>query len=269
MQVTVTAAIAPLYRVPDATAERVDELLCGMTAECLERHDAYALLRTDYHYEGYAPVDCLSEAPCAHKTQVQVCAPFLDALAQPRIQSTCLLTLPRGARLSIAAPEQDGWQALLLPDGRQAFARASQLCALPASWLEQEERKLRAAIADSACTYLGTPYRWGGKTPQGIDCSGLVSMAYLLNGVHIHRDASLHEGFPLVSVARTQLDVGDLLFFCGHVALYLGGGRYIHATGRAGDDGVVINSLEPSDPLYRHDLAESIKQIGSLYPQNL
>ena len=47
--------------------------------------------------------------------------------------------------------------------------------------------------------------------------------------------------------------------------MYLGEGRYIHSTGRAGDDGVVINSLDPAAPDYREDLAQGILEIGSIF----
>ena len=47
--------------------------------------------------------------------------------------------------------------------------------------------------------------------------------------------------------------------------MFLGNGRYIHSTGRAGSDGVVINSLNPKDADYREDLASAIKQIGSIF----
>ena len=53
--------------------------------------------------------------------------------------------------------------------------------------------------------------------------------------------------------------------FPGHVALYLGEGRYIHSTGAAASGGVVINSLEPSDPLYREDLVKCLYAVGSVF----
>ena len=53
--------------------------------------------------------------------------------------------------------------------------------------------------------------------------------------------------------------------FPGHVALYLGEGRYIHSTGAAVSGGVVINSLEPEDPLYRDDLVKSLYAVGSVF----
>ena len=58
---------------------------------------------------------------------------------------------------------------------------------------------------------------------------------------------------------------GDALYFPGHIALYLGEGRYIHSTGAANSGGVVLNSLDPADPLYREDLVKSLYAVGSLF----
>lgn len=140
-----------------------------------------------------------------------------------------------------------------------------------------DEEAFRRNVTETAKLYLGTQYRWAGKTTAGIDCSGLCSMAYMLNGVYIYRDAKIMEGYPvheLVSQEEWQADreaalrkmkAGDLIYYRGHVTMYLGGKRYIHATGKAGSDGVVINSFDPSAPDYRADLAEEVVAVGSIF----
>jgi len=134
------------------------------------------------------------------------------------------------------------------------------------------EAAFRKALTDTAMEYLGVQYRWGGRSSYGIDCSGLVSMSYLRCGITIYRDASIVDGFAMkrlplkwdtdghwIPSELEKLLPGDALYFPGHIAMYLGEGRYIHSTGKAGDNGVVINSLIPGDPCYREDL------IGRLY----
>jgi cell wall-associated NlpC family hydrolase len=89
-------------------------------------------------------------------------------------------------------------------------------------------------IAERAATLAlrmaGTPYRWGGESPGGFDCSGLVRWAYGQVGVDLpHNSHALHAIGEVVE--RGELRTGDVLFFSGlgHVGLYLGGGRMVHA----------------------------------------
>ena len=70
-------------------------------------------------------------------------------------------------------------------------------------------------------------------------------------GVLIYRDARIVEGWPMHQIPFADKKRGDALYFPGHIALYLGEGRYIHSTGASASGGVVINSLDPADPLYR------------------
>jgi cell wall-associated NlpC family hydrolase len=78
--------------------------------------------------------------------------------------------------------------------------------------------------------WLGVPYRFGGASPSGFDCSGLVMAAYARLGIHLpHSSQALWDVGRAVS--RSRLRPGDLLFFdgLGHVGMYVGGGRMIHA----------------------------------------
>ena len=91
-------------------------------------------------------------------------------------------------------------------------------------------------------------------------------MSYFLNGITIFRDARIEPGFPVRAISPEAARPADLLYFPGHVALYLGEGRYVHSTARAGSDGVVINSLCPGQPGYRADLRESLITAGTVFP---
>jgi cell wall-associated NlpC family hydrolase len=96
-----------------------------------------------------------------------------------------------------------------------------------------------------AMRYLGTPYVWGGASPGGFDCSGLVAYVYAQVGVSLphYTGAQWTMGVP---VSRGDLQPGDLVFFdgLGHVGLYIGGGQFIHAPHTG--DVVRISSLDES-----------------------
>lgn len=130
----------------------------------------------------------------------------------------------------------------------------------------ETERLLRSSILRYAESYLGTQYRWGGKSHAGIDCSGLAFMAYYMCGILIYRDAAIADGYPVHEIPSSQMKPADLLYFPGHVALYLGDGKFIHATGNLKTFGCTINSLNAGDPDYRGDLAESLIAVGSIFP---
>ena len=187
-------------------------------------------------------------------------------MREPRVQSSPRVSVPRGALLGVSGrTAENGWSEVILPDGNRAWTRTNYLAPHVTSAQGKDEAALRREIVQAALPYLGAPYRWGGKSPLGIDCSGLCSMAYMLCGVLIYRDAKIVPGFPVHSIPFDKVQMGDLLFFPGHVAMYLGDGRYIHATARAGDDGVAINSLRPGHAGYRADLAGSLTAVGSIF----
>ncbi len=278
MKAVVTAPICPLMTAPRHDCELADEALFGMVVEVLEETTpGYWKVRTHYRYEGYAPVNCLAIGDqtagewAALPKKVILHKNTCDVMAGPKVQSWPRVTLPMGAVVAVTQPPETdpesgkptGWQCVTLPDGAEGYVRSSWLDTYHETPVRLPEKELRQRLVDTAMLYARTHYRWGGKSPLGIDCSGLVSMAYLLNGIIIYRDAHIKPDFDLVEIEKEQMDVGDLLFFPGHVAMYMGGGRYLHSTGKAGSDGFDINSLDPNHPLYRQDLAEKISQVGS------
>lgn len=272
----IKSPIGTLYTASAPEAGRTDEALYGMKVQILESapETGRTLIRTHYRYEGWIDKGCLQSENEQTKdweahADIRLEQSYADVLAEPRIQALPLISLTKGARLRLLSQDPDpaGWAEVELLDGRKGYIRRRFLApyAPPRAVSELDEESFRRAVTETAKTYLGTQYRWGGKSPLGIDCSGLCSMAYMLNGILIYRDASMREGFPVHPVSREEVKPGDLFYFPGHIAMSLGGDLFIHSTSKGGYFGVVINSFDPSHPHFRPDLLSALTACGSIF----
>ena len=165
-----------------------------------------------------------------------------------------------------------GWTAVMLPAGKTGWVKSSQLrkhdgfvsIAKGEGTAESVSDRQMEKIIATAFKLKGVPYLWGGMTPKGVDCSGLVRWSFLMNGILLPRNASqmIHCGdeVPLSgsygSFCIDCLQRGDLVFFgtpaseggkqrVTHVGIYIGGGRIIHSSHM-----VRVNSLVPAEADY-------------------
>jgi cell wall-associated NlpC family hydrolase len=134
---------------------------------------------------------------------------------------------------------------------------AAILCLGMALPCRAEEPKPETGFVDSllekAQEYIGTPYRYGGTTPKGFDCSGFVRFVFGSFGINLNR-SSVSQAAQGDAIDLGQIQPGDLLFFktkgqqnrISHVGIYLGGGQFIHAGswGGPGKRGVKIGQLD-------------------------
>ena len=153
---------------------------------------------------------------------------------------------PRPRRVPEASTLSD--RALLLAsDLNRLFLPGATAAATPAS-ADAEPSKVKTVL-QRALALLGTPYRWGGSSPDsGFDCSGLVGYVFRTTlGIELPRVSREMAGTGQAIADRTALAEGDLVFFgrkgrIDHVGIYIGSGQFVHAP-RTGRD-VTVSSLE-------------------------
>ncbi|MSU02848.1 C40 family peptidase [Tissierella pigra] len=260
--------VVPINLHPTYYSEMADEGLYGMVVKILEDvGDDWYYVETHYNYKGYVHgsnmiMDNAKATEWLHEADKVILHGVTDVMPEADYKGYVKEILTRGAIIITTGREKDGWTEIQLSDNSKGWVRTKFIGYRITNYDKNKEDELRENLVKTAMLYLGSQYRWGGKSPLGIDCSGLCSISYMLNGIIIYRDAIRKDEY-MRSITLEEIKSGDLLFFPGHVAMYMGNDKYIHSS--ASIDGVNINSLNPKDKDYREDLANSITDIGTIF----
>ncbi len=215
----VVMASASLRRGPDPNAPLETEALFGETVAVYDESEGWAWVQLERdQYVGYLPADSLG-APT--EPTHRVAALRTHAYPGPAIKLPPRLALSLGARLTIVGREGN---FALSEDGLYLWSR--HLAELGAREPDP------VAVAE---LFLETPYLWGGRTSEGIDCSGLVQTALTAAGVASPRDSDMQEavlGEPIaIDDPEAPLARGDLVFWKGHVGIMRNSRTLLHANG--------------------------------------
>ncbi|MGZ5429249.1 MAG: serine hydrolase, partial [Thermoanaerobaculia bacterium] len=264
----VTSAVENLYVRPDETSSVDDQVILGDRVEILEDAAGFAKVRTAAGEVAWIPGRALwrGEAPApAGAKRARVTSNFAHVYGSPSFTTARpLLTAPMGARMIFSdfLEGKEGaaysWVRVSLPDGRAGFVAARDVALLPV----EENPPLRSSSSwiSFGKRFLGAPYTWGGTTPLGFDCSGLMARIFSEHGVTLRRN-SFEQAFQdphLVPVAFENLLPGDLLFFgtedkIDHEAMWIGDGTVLQST-RHNVPGVQITPFDSPflKPVFRY-----------------
>lgn len=217
----VSAGAAALHKAPSPDATQISQALHGETV-CLHHEEgAFGLVQNQTDgYIGWALMDALSAS--IHAPTHRVCVARLHAYAEPSVLAPPNLNFGIGARLTATGDR----------DGRYLnFERAGWIVdhlVAPIDDLETDP----AAVAER---FLGTPYLWGGRDCLGLDCSGLVQIAFGACGIACPRDSDMQSEWFGDAIADWDqpgaLRRNDLIFWKGHVGIMLNAETLLHANG--------------------------------------
>lgn len=230
----VAAAIAPMLAEPHVSSGQVSQQLAGHVVSIVEDQGDWLLVRGRDDYEGWMHRGYLAPHTDNHRSSGRL------------MSLGCIVRTATGIRRALPL------RALIAPD--------EEIESGPV--VDDHERARRfppaaEAIGRSAVElFIGTSYQWGGVTPWGADCSGLVQSVFALHGIPLPRDA-----WQQARIGREggrdilRACPGDLLFFSDrpdghitHVALALGSARVVHlALGRGG---YAVERLDDDDDAY-------------------
>ena len=243
-EAVVVRTVENMYSAPSADKDVVSQATLGQVVTALERKAGFVKIETPDTYQGWLPAAALHEYPSpralryASKGEVlEVVSLMAHVYRDPSATSARpKARAPMGTRLEIGgAPVSERWLRVRLPNGDSGFIQAGDVKRVDAA--ARRPRGSEADLVSTARRFLGVPYLWGGMTAQGLDCSGLVSLVYRVNGIEVRRDADLQFADPrLLPVEKEDLRPGDLVFFgkkkdeITHVGMFVGGGRFISAT---------------------------------------
>lgn len=211
-----TAAAAAIRRAPAPDAVAVSELLAGEAFDVLDVADGVAWGYSVHdHYVGYVDADALA-ANLPQPTH-RISAPTALVFSKPDIKSTVLGALPMNALVS--AGDHDEKFMALAGGGTGGYVHERHILTIESLAAEP------VAVAEML---LGSPYKWGGRTRGGLDCSGLVQVALGACGLACPRDSDMQAEMG-TEVADRRYRRGDLVFFPGHVGFMFDETRLLHA----------------------------------------
>jgi hypothetical protein len=230
-------SIIPVRNEPAEKSEMVSQLLFGEHFQILEQNENWSRISMAFDgYEGWVDTKMLTEID---EDLFRILNRELQVVANDTF--------------NLVFQEQDYTNKLIVPGSSFPFCdldKKSFKIADKTYFYQGKVTKnckndhLRASLIESALKYFNSPYLWGGRTPYGIDCSGLTQIVYKLNGIVLPRDASQQVlmGEPLTFVEEAL--PGDLAFFDNaegkitHVGIIWDCHKIIHASGNVRIDNV-------------------------------
>ena len=235
---------------PRFRSERVRQLIFGEWVRVLEIGTDFSLIKDVNHgYVGYARNKGIDF--CSQERKNEICSKPLYKI---------------GSRFGLVESVENVINSMWVSLGSYIYTEDlnDRVFEMANGFYELTEGTLSVArhsqedFEDNIRYFMGTPYLWGASTTFGTDCSGLVGRLYNLAGKIIPRDSDQQEKI-LKKIEPNEKQFGDLIYFPGHVGLYLGGDLMLHSNIYHG--GVSVDNVFTPTEAYGQELLEKITSI--------
>ncbi len=244
----VNEPVVEMREKPDPESEVVSQALFSEEVKIKEEANGWSSLFTPDGYAGWVPSKSIVKRDFPYETDLKISRLSAHLYKAKGTEGGPLKSLPFGAKLHTLDATDPRWLKVALPDGRQCYIQRGDVQLEPPLSNKEE-------LVEFSQRFLGLPYTWGGRSGFGYDCSGFMQMLYREIGVNLERDARMQiNDHRFKKIEIEELERGDLIFFkkseaeprIMHVGLYIGNGRFIHATVRENKPWIRISHL--SDP---------------------
>lgn len=203
---TINVSVSSHYKDATYASEITSQGILGERVEIIEPGDLFSKIRQEDGYSSWISSDQVWPGDIPDGSPQTVRTHFLRIHKRPDESSESIREAVIGSRLQVI-DEQDDWYGIALPDGQRGWAPGSGFGTFP----EADT----ATVLDLAAEFLGYQYTWGGRTPKGFDCSGLVQTVFGLLGLTLPRDSWQQQQHNRVSDDYQDAQPGDLLFSAG------------------------------------------------------
>lgn len=229
-----TVSIMPLRAASDDRSEMVSQVLFGETLEVLEQSANWAYVRISFdNYQGWADPKQFTIIDDEEMNRIGTSKMFYSTdLVQvvSTKKSIQMIPLVMGSHLPTLMHNK-----FTISNQEYTYEGSANISTITPK---------RKSIIENAMTFINAPYLWGGKSPFGIDCSGLTQTVFKVSGISLARDASLQAKQGETVNFITDAKVGDLAFFDNndgtiiHVGILLGDNKILHASGKVRVDAI-------------------------------
>ncbi len=244
-------SIVPVRKEPQEQSEMVSQVLFGESFEILQSKVGWLHIRIDFdYYEGWIDLKhCHFISKRYHSNLLK-----RKLFVSPDLYSN-VVSKDLGPSVIVAGSSIPNYKGKL---SFKAYHTNFRFRKYPE---RKNSQSLRDTIIHQASKYINAPYLWGGKSPFGIDCSGLVQVSFKACGIRIPRDASQQVNYGTAVNFVNEAKPGDLAFFDNndgkiiHVGIIMDGARIIHASGKVRIDYIDHEGIINKDTMrYTHQL---------------